>query len=148
MWKQTRNAIARKRRLPLEWNLFSFGMKVNKKRRKCLTYGTPFRGRTTVANAFRLTPPPPQGVHSHTSWLPTRVHQPLKWSLHGVSHHVTFESLDGVRPGKNNPKWRIWIDIGCQERYCISHYFRVQLFLRFWTRWLISRFFWCCHYYK
>ena len=37
--------------------------------------------------------------------------------------------------------------------YCISHYFRVQLFSRFWTfavirEWLISRFFWCCHYYK
>ena len=38
-------------------------------------------------------------------------------------------------------------------KYCISHYFRVQLFSRFWTfavirEWLISRFFWCCHYYK
>ena len=30
------------------------------------------------------------GGHSHTSWLPTRVHQPLKWTLNGVSHHVTF----------------------------------------------------------
>ena len=38
-------------------------------------------------------------------------------------------------------------------QYCISHYFRVQLFSRFWTfavirEWLISRFLWCCHYYK
>ena len=40
-----------------------------------------------------------------------------------------------------------------KKNYCISHYFRVQLFSRFWTfavirEWLISRFFWCCHYYK
>ena len=37
--------------------------------------------------------------------------------------------------------------------YCIRHYFRVQLFSRFWPgavirEWLISRFSWCCHYYK
>ena len=37
--------------------------------------------------------------------------------------------------------------------YCIRHYFRVQLFSRFWPgavirEGLISRFCWCCHYYK
>ena len=38
------------------------------------------------------------GVHSLTSWLPTRVHQPLKRTLNGVMYHVTFAPLNGVRP--------------------------------------------------
>ena len=37
-------------------------------------------------------PPPPPGGRgvSHTSVLPIHVHQPLKWTLNGVSRHVTF----------------------------------------------------------
>ena len=38
------------------------------------------------------------GGHSLVNVLPTRVHQPIKWTLNGVSHHVTFTPLNGVTP--------------------------------------------------
>ena len=48
--------------------------------------------------------------HSHTNVLPTRVHQLLKWTLNGVSHHVTFAPLKMTPHLENiNPKWRILI---------------------------------------
>ena len=47
------------------------------------------------------------GGYSHTSLLPIRVHQPRKWTLNGVSHHVTLAPA----------KWHILIVIWCWERY-------------------------------
>ena len=49
------------------------------------------------------------GCHSHTNVLTTRVHHPLKWTLNGVSHHVSRAPLNGVIPAKNNTKWRVLI---------------------------------------
>ena len=47
------------------------------------------------------------GGHLHISVQPTRIHQPLKWTLNGKLHHVTFTPLNGITPAKHNPKWRI-----------------------------------------
>ena len=36
------------------------------------------------------------GGRSHTSvLLPTQIHPLLKWTLNGISHHVTFAPLNG-----------------------------------------------------
>ena len=40
------------------------------------------------------------GSHSHTSLLSTCILPHLKWTLHGVSHHVTFAPLNSVTPVK------------------------------------------------
>ena len=40
------------------------------------------------------------GGHSHINVLPTRVHQPLKWTLNGILiHHVAFAPLNGIFNG-------------------------------------------------
>ena len=66
-------------------------------------------------------PPPPPPGHSHTNLLPTRVHQPIKWTLNGVLHHFTFAPLYKTNCLKEELHTRILKNLKEREKYSLQN---------------------------
>ena len=101
------------------------------------------------------------GIHYiHVVGCPTERAQRIH-CFAGNSSFCQAHAFEVLKPTSTYRKFiicRFYLSKFCTKqdfvfKYCIRHYFRVQLFSRFWPgavirEWLISRFSWCCHYYK
>ena len=83
---------------------------------KCTTH--PHLPTSKTDTKWRIAPCYMEEGHSHTSVLPIRIYQLLKWTLTGISHHVTWGGGGGslahkctthphLPTFKTDPKWHI-----------------------------------------